>query len=53
MGIEHASTQKIVDALNNVYTTSVEPISDITLQDLFSLQLIGSPNSKFKRKKLV
>ena len=51
VGIEHAKKEDIVESLNNLLTVSDEKGS-LTMSDLYDLGLIGSLNSKDKRKKL-
>lgn len=51
VGIEHASTTLIKEALENVWTQS-QTLSSISLQDLYTLKLIGSNNSRQLRKKV-
>ena len=51
VGIEHASKEAIVNALANIYKES-DMKSYITVNDLYSLGLIGSNDSKILRDKL-
>ncbi len=51
VGIEHASKEAIVNALANIYKES-DMKSYITVNDLYSLGLIGSADSKILRDKL-
>ncbi len=49
IGIEHASEDKIKEALENVYTTAEKNISNITMRDITNLGLIGKENSNALR----
>ncbi len=51
VGIEHASKEAIIDALSNVYT-SCNNINTITVNELYSLNLIGKENSSELRDKI-
>jgi ribonuclease M5 len=51
VGIEHATKEKIREALDNIYTqTGKKDI--ISMNDLYDLNLIGNKDSKSKRKLL-
>lgn len=49
VGIEHASRQSIIDSLKKVYTAK-ERKESIQMKDLYELKLIGSNDSKQRRK---
>ncbi len=51
VGIEHASAQTILNALEHLYTLN-ELESDLTLSDLFELGLSGHPDSADKRNRV-
>jgi len=46
VGIEHASSDKIIHALDSFYSSNIEKINEIQLSELYRLNLIGKPNSK-------
>jgi len=52
VGVEHASMEPILEALNNVITYDEHPLSNITVQDLYDLGLTGQSNSKELRYKI-
>lgn len=49
VGIEHAKSTKIIEALTSFYTTNIEEKTLVKLNDLYHLGLIGNPNSKALR----
>ena len=51
VGVEHASKEIIVEALENILTPNNEE-STLTINDLYNLGLNGSPNSKELRMKV-
>ena len=51
VGVEHASSEHILLALNNLYTLD-DQTSDLTLNDLIDLKLSGHPESQALRKQL-
>jgi ribonuclease M5 len=51
VGIEHASDHDIMESLEKVYT-AYQAETNISIQTLYSLGLIGKPNSKQLRKKV-
>lgn len=51
VGVEHASKEVIINALKNKLTPSKQK-SDLTMNDLFELGLIGEVDSKKKRDQL-
>ena len=51
VGIEHAKTEAIIDALENVYTNT-ENEDVITMNELFELGLNGNSNSALLRDKI-
>ncbi len=53
VGIEHASSYLIKEALDNTLTSSENTKIKITLQELYNLNLIGHKNAKQLRKKIV
>ncbi|MDX8047525.1 ribonuclease M5 [Gracilibacillus sp. S3-1-1] len=52
LGIEHASSEVLRRALEQVYELTETGESDITKSDLLHFGLIGGPGSKERRKKL-
>jgi len=52
VGIEHASKKDVIEALKMVYTENNTKRSNINIQDLYKLKLIGTQNSKNRRKSL-
>lgn len=52
LGIEHASSQAIVEALANVYELVECNLSEITKEDLIANRLIGSPEASIRRAKI-
>lgn len=52
VGIEHAKSDVIIQALESFYETSLSHTPNFNNQDLYSLGLIGNNNSKQLRKKL-
>lgn len=50
LGIEHASTTMIQEALRQVYELEDVPKGDITREDLITYGLIGGENAQSKRK---
>lgn len=52
VGIEHAKKEDIMIALERVHYTSKKPKSDITMMDLFELDLAGVQQAKQNRKNL-
>ncbi len=52
VGIEHASSQKIIDALAAVYTIKKPDKKEVEISDLYHLGLMGKPNSKNLRLSL-
>lgn len=52
LGIEHASTHSIKEALENVYELTKEVKSDIQKKDLITYGLIGTSDAKAKRERL-
>jgi len=50
VGIEHASKEDILDALSNVIEMKENNSNQITLSDLYDLNLIGCANAKKNRK---
>lgn len=51
VGVEHASSEDILEALQNLYTLD-DQTSDLTLNDLIDLKLSGHPKSQALRKQL-
>ena len=51
VGVEHASKKELEDALNNLLTYS-DNNEDISINDLYSLGLIGKDNSGLLREKI-
>lgn len=49
VGIEHANSDKIKEALESFYITNIEMKTKVKLDDLYQLGLIGKPNSKALR----
>lgn len=52
LGIEHASKEAIVHALESVYELVERQVGEITKQDLIDYGLIGGKGSRLKREKL-
>ena len=52
VGIEHANRDKIIEALSSFYSTKTDNKKMIELGDLYSLNLMGKPNSKRLRLEL-
>jgi len=50
VGIEHAKKEDIIEALKNVQFTSNKSKSNITMMDLYDLELMGTKNAKMNRK---
>lgn len=51
VGIEHASTDVLLEALSHV-STPVDTLSDLSMKDLVELELMGLPDSSTKRNAL-
>ena len=51
VGIEHASKEAIIEALENVYTPTADK-DTITMNDIYKLGLNGSPNSSYLRDRI-
>jgi len=49
VGIEHAKSVKIIEALADVYSTENNIKSKVELSDLYDLKLVGNKNSKALR----
>ena len=52
VGIEHANSVKISEALSSFYTTKTEVKSQVNFNDLYRLKLIGNRNAKALRLEL-
>lgn len=52
VGIEHAKSTKIIEALSSFYTTKLTPSNKVKLNDLYKLGLIGNRDSKALRLRL-
>lgn len=52
LGVEHATPEAILAALENIYEEMAEPLVEITKSDLIKYGLIGRPDSKSRREKL-
>lgn len=52
VGIEHASSTHIKEALDTYKYASTNPVSDLTIQDLYELKLTGHPDAKQRREQL-
>ena len=50
VGIEHAKKEDIIDALKHVQTASNKSNSNITIMDLYDLELLGTNNAKNKKR---
>ena len=49
VGIEHANSEKIRTALESFFTVKTIVKSRVTMNEMYQLNLIGKPNSKFLR----
>ena len=49
VGIEHADSDKIIEALSSFYSVKKDIENKVTLKDLYDLNLVGKPNSKAQR----
>lgn len=52
VGIEHAQKEDIIQALADFKTTTNKPTSNLTMLDLYALDLVGKTNSKQRRIQL-
>ena len=52
VGIEHANSIKIIEALSSFYSTENTVLTRIEISDLSRLGLVGKPHSKELRKRL-
>ena len=52
VGIEHANSTKIIEALSSFYTTKKDIKTRIEIRDLTRLGLVGKPHSKEMRMRL-
>ena len=52
VGIEHAKSSDIVDALNNILVVKNESINPLTYKDIYELELIGCDDAKANRSKV-
>ncbi len=46
VGIEHADSDKIIHALSTFYSTGIDKLNIVKIDDLYKLDLIGKPNSR-------